>query len=400
MPTDTRTARTWAEVNLGRVAGNVRAIERLTGGDVVMAVVKADAYGHGAVRIARTCAQAGVTHFGVAALDEAVVLRQAGIAGDIHLLSPFLPHEADALIRTDVIPMISSIGQWNAFARAAVPAPLPARCFLKVDTGMGRSGCSPDEARALWHKAMGAVTNLRVVGIATHLSSADEPDAAPSRIQTDAFSAFLRTLGPLDRAGGDGRGGQGVWLSWANSPAALRFGRDSPLPPGTRGVLIRAGLLLYGIEPFRGALFGQDIEPILSWKARVTLLRALPAGATIGYNRTHTLARASRVATLAVGYGDGFPRRLSDRGHVLLHGRLCPLLGRVSMDQCQVDVTEVPGVALGDVATLLGTDGAASQTAFDLAEQIDTTPHEPTCALSQRVPRIYRCAQSTKGKSR
>ena len=385
---DTRRARTWAEVDLAQAERNAVTLRRLVGPAEVMAVVKADAYGHGAASLAGAFARAGITRFGVASLAEALALRQAGVGHDIHVLSPFLPEEADALVRADVIPMVSSGDQWWSLVRAARDAPLPARCFLKVDTGMGRSGCLPDEARALWATAREA-PQVRVTGIATHFSSADEPDPAPSEAQAKAFHAFLRSLDGLSEPQEDGRGEHGVWLSSANSPATLRF----PLGetgPGVRGVLVRAGLLLYGIEPFRGALDGTGLEPVLSWKARVTLLRDLPAGATVGYGRTHTLARPSRVATLAAGYADGLSRRLSNNGDVvLLRGRRLPLLGRVSMDQCQVDVTDAPEVEVGDIATLIGTDGGETQTVLDLAERIDTTPHEPTCALSNRVARIY-----------
>ncbi len=374
-------------MDLGRAGRNAGALRRHAPRAEHMAALTAHAYGHGAAPEARECARAGVTPFGAATVAEAEALREEGISGDIYTLSPFLPHEAQSIVRADVIPMVSSREQWDALAAAAAGAPLPARCFLKVDTGMGRSGCLPEEAQVLWGLAARG-GNVRITGIATHFSSADESDLAPSEAQAAVFSAFVRTLGPLDAAGEDGRGGRGVWLSWANSPAALRL-PPPEVPPGARGVLVRAGLLLYGIEPFRRALGGADFQPVLSWKARVTLLRDLPPGATVGYGRTHTLGRASRIATLAAGYADGLSRRLSNRGHVLLHGRRLPLVGRVSMDQCQVDVTDAPDVALGDAAILLGADGALAQTVLDLAEQMDTTPHEPTCALSRRVPRLY-----------
>jgi alanine racemase len=301
-------------------------------------------------------------------------------------------------VRADVIPMVSSRAQWDALAAAAAGAPLPARAFLKVDTGMGRSGCLPDEATVLWNLAARPPRgNVHFTGIATHFSSAEEPDPAPTEAQLHRFHAFLRSLGRLDAGGGgdDGRGGrQGLWLSWANSPAVFRFPAP-PVPPlpGVRGYLARAGLALYGVEPFPGA-FAQDdgtVKPALSWHARVTLLRDLPAGATVGYGRTFTLARPSRIATLAVGYADGLSRRLSNRGHVLLGGGArCPIVGRISMDQCQVDVTDAPTpVQLGNVATLIGSVGAASQRVVDLAALLDTTPHEPLCAISHRVARRY-----------
>lgn len=402
---DPRTARTWAEVDLNRLEGNARALlARFAppgSGDGVMAVVKADAYGHGAARVAAACQSVGVAHFGVATLAEAVALRQAGVRGDLHVLSPLLPWEMDGAVRADVVPMVSSPEQLDALATAGAAAPLPARCFLKVDTGMGRSGALPDDARALWRRAREAAETVRVVGLATHFSSADETDAAgraATAAQSTRFAEFLARL--AEEEGGedapdDGRGGRGLWLSLENSPAALSAGlrAGSSAFPFARGHLVRAGLLLYGIEPYRGALADAppELDAVLSWRARITLVKELPAGATVGYGRTHTLERPSRIATVAAGYADGLPRRLGNAGHVLLRERPCPIVGRVSMDQCQVDVTDLgpPAVEPGEVVTLIGTDGAASQSVLDIAERVGTTPHEPPCALTARVPRLY-----------
>jgi alanine racemase len=162
------------------------------------------------------------------------------------------------------------------------------------------------------------------------------------------------------------------------------------VPGGARGFLMRGGLLTYGIEPFRGAFDGIALRPILSWRARVTLIRDFEAAATIGYGQTYTVHRPSRIATIAVGYADGLSRRLSNLGEMLIRGRRCPIVGRVSMDQCQVDVTAISDeIAVGDVATIVGVDRNAGISVLSLAHQIGTTPHEPTSAISARVPRIY-----------
>lgn len=399
-PFDARFARTWAEVDLSALTNNVRVLKRRAAqvgrngasGDV-MAVVKADAYGHGAVPIAKTCAAAGIGRFAVAAVSEALELRRAGVDGEIYLLSAFLPEEATAIIRADVIPFVSCREQADSLADAAQKAPFPARAFLTVDTGMGREGCLPEDARALWQSVAG-YSALRFSGICTHFSSADEDEwEAPTAAQTSEFFAFLVSLGPnaLKNAD-DGRGGSGVYLSLCNSPGALRLPSLAPLPTGTRGILHRVGASLYGIAPYPAAQESDiGLRPVLSWKARIVLVRDFPAGATLGYGRTNTLTRPSRIATVAAGYADGVPRALSNTGHVLYQGRRFPIVGRISMDQFQIDLTDAPTPPrLGDIITLLGSDNSVSQTAFDLAAQLQTTPHAPTCAITKRVPRVYR----------
>lgn len=384
--------RTWAEIDLAAIAGNVRAIERLAGPDgVVMAVVKADGYGHGAIPVARACATAGVTHFAVAVVSEAIELRAAGISGDIYVLSPFLPGEALDIVRTDLIPMLSTVEQLEALAKASERAPFPARAFLIVDTGMGREGCLPEEAREVW-RAASSLPSIRLTGIATHFSCADDPAAdAVTEAQTDAFYRFITSLGPDELTlAEDGRGGQGLWLSLANSPGTLRLS-SLPLPSGARGYLYRPGAILYGIEPYQNAFVGTGLQPAMTWKTQVALVRHLPEGFPIGYGRTYTLTRPSRIATLTVGYADGLPRRLSNLGYVLIQGQRFPLVGRISMDQCQIDVTDaVTPIQTGDTATLIGTDGSETQTILDIAEAIQTTSHEPACGLTRRVIRRYR----------
>jgi alanine racemase len=390
------TARTWAEIDLGRIARNARAIQAYLANDAfALAVVKADAYGHGADRVARECLRAGIGHFGVASVAEAQELREAGVhpgSGDIYLLSPFLPDEAAAVVTADLIPMVSSPEQMEALLRVAHRARRPTRCFLKLDTGMGRSGGLASDIRRLWDMvAAGPDRNLRITGIATHFSSADEIDEAgdaATEAQIGAFREFVQSIDGLP-----GVTGGGIWLSLANSPGALRFPRIDLPTEGVRGVLVRTGLLLYGIEPFRRAFSTAalpKLEPVLTWKARLSLLRDLPAGATVGYGRTHTLTRPSRIATVAAGYADGLPRRLSNCGSVLVQGRRFPIVGRISMDQCQIDITEAPAsISLGDVAIIIGEDAGERQTVLDIAETIDTTPHEPTCAITRRVIRHY-----------
>lgn len=365
-------ARTWADVSLGALARNFRRLrERVPDGDAVAAVVKADGYGHGLVPVARVCAAAGARHFATATLDEAIALRRSGIPHAILVLAPLLPEEAEPAARHDIVPFVSSRLFLDALAEVARHAPLPLSCFLAVDTGMGREGLDQDEAVALFRAMPDGVA---VAGIATHFSSADD-DPDHTRAQSDAFDRVLARMGSA---------ADGLWRSVANSPGMLR----APRPAGGP-VLWRPGALLYGISPYPGAADLAGTLPALAWRARVTLVREHPAGAAIGYGRTAVLERPSRIATLAAGYADGLSRRLSNRGEVLIHGHRCPLIGRVSMDQCQADVTDAPPVAIGDVATLLGPDGGDAIPAEEMAGWIGTTVHEPTTVLTGRVARRY-----------
>lgn len=397
---DPRMVRTWADIDLADLAVNVRAIRAAfapaDSPDDIMAIVKADAYGHGAVAISRVCAASGIAHFGVATVEEALTLRKSGVRDNIYLLSAFVPEEAEAIVRGDIVPLLSSHEHFQALADAAKHAPLPARAFMVLDTGMGREGMLPEAARALWNEAR-THSSVRLTGITSHLASADEcePDGIDAtRAQSKRFAAFVESVAHTFPDTDDGRGNPGVWLSLCNSPGTIRRNEWLPTPddlPGVRGILNRAGLLLYGIEPHADAFMElSEVKQILTWRARVTLVRDLPEGVTIGYGRTHTLSRPSRIATVAVGYADGFPRRLSNRGTVLLRGQHLPIVGRVSMDQLQVDVTDaqVP-VTVGEMVTLLGTSNGESITTLSFADSIEATAHEPTCNLTNRVPRLY-----------
>jgi alanine racemase len=363
--------RTWAEVSLTTIACNARALQRRAGEDVfVVGVVKANAYGHGLVPVARAVADAGLPWLAVATVDEARSLRDAGLTLPLLVLAPLLDEEAAVCAALSLTPLVSS----RSFFAAGQRLSQPPRCALALDTGMGREGLCPDEAAALLDEAVPGT----IVGVATHYSSADEDDVAPTDSQTARFAEFVAAHRMALR---------GCWLSLANSPGLLR----ASLPETLRAwpIQCRPGALLYGIEPYAGALDGTDLAPALIWKARLTLVRSLPAGATIGYGRTHSLTRPSRIATLAVGYADGLSRHLSNRGFVLIRGTRCPIVGRISMDQCQVDVTEAPEAVAGDTAVLLGKEGGHELTALEMARGANTTSHEPTTLLSARVTRHY-----------
>ncbi len=367
--------RVWAEVDAAALAHNIALLKRRFGPARIMAVVKADAYGHGASLVAPLCAEFGLTDFGVATPAEGASLRPL-LPPDavIYLLGPALPSEAPAIVFHRLTLLLSSLQMGRALSSAAQSQNVTISAHLDLDTGIGRAGVQISDAHALL-AALDALPNLQITGLATHFADADD-NPADAQLQHTLFLDFLRSLGPRAET---------LLLHAANSPAALN------LPPSARHALLRPGLLLYGIEPTLGAFADRDLplKPVLSLKTRVTLCRFLPAGATISYGRTYTVPPGGGVyATLGVGYGDGYPRGLSNLGAVLLHGQRAPLCGRVCMDQIVADVSHIPSVQADDIATLIGTDGGGTLTAGDLAALIQTTPHAITTGLTARVPRL------------
>ncbi len=368
-------ARAWAEIDWKALVHNGALLRRRFGPARVMAVVKADAYGHGLSLIAPPCAQQGLRDFGIATPAEGAALR-ALLPSDaaIYLLGPAFPEEAPAIVFHRLTPLLSSLEMGQALSAAACDLGLTAEAHLDVDTGIGRAGVPPSEAAAIL-AALNRLPNLIITGLATHFASADE-DPVDAQAQHELFAGFLTQLG--ERA-------DCLLIHAANSPAVLN------LSPAARHGLIRPGLLLYGIEPQPGLFTETDarFRPVLSLKTRVTLCRTLPGGATVSYGRTYTVPPGGGVyATLGIGYGDGYPRRLGNGGFVLIHGRKAPICGRVCMDQTVVDVSHISGVRAGNIATLIGTDGGETITAGDLAAEIGTTPHEITTCLTSRIPRL------------
>src|SRR5579871_3921625 len=337
--------RAWAEVDLAALRANVTALRASLGPSApLLAVVKADAYGHGMIPVAQTAIAVGVAWLGVATTAEGAALRAAGIDASIVLLCAPPPGETQALLEHRLIPTIGNHAQIEALAEAAriVGRSERAEIHLDLDTGMGRSGALPAEAVGLWQASLAA--GLRVTGLTTHFADADGEEEGFSRAQETAFRAARAAL--------EQAGACFDHIHLSCSAALLRFGVAG-------GNLVRPGLLLYGMSPLRTTLPTQTlpITPVLTLKACVATVRKLPAGHPISYGVTHRLTRPSRVATVLIGYGDGYPRRLSNRGSVLLHGKRAPILGRVCMDQMIVDVTDIPAAAPGDAAVCIGAQG-------------------------------------------
>lgn len=366
--------RCWAEVDLAALCHNA-AVARQRCGTSLMAVVKANAYGHGAIEVARAL-QPTAAFFGVANVHEACELRAAGVETPILLLSPCLPEEMPVAIAAGLHICVSSVPEAVAVDRTAASLGCTALVHAVVDTGMGRMGFTPEAWTDDALRALLALPHLYWEGIASHLASADEDADFTHRQIADfhAAEAKARTLGFRPRC-----------VHVANSAGLLGFDDGGH----ALGTLARPGLMLYGIAPL--ADYQSLLKPVLAWKTRVALVRRLPADHGVSYGRTYVTPSPTVVATLACGYADGYPRQISNRGGaVLIGGKRCPLLGRVTMDQMMVDVSALPEVPeTGAEAVLLGSQGEASISATELAAQAGTIPWHILTGIGPRVERVY-----------
>ena len=366
---------THAEIDLSAVSANVSLACRLAGRDTqVMAVVKADAYGHGAVPVSKAALEAGATWLGVAVPEEAVPLRAAGITSRILVLGPIAPDQADLVVALDLDQTVSDPSLAEAVDRVARARGRVISLHLKVDTGMHRVGIRPQQVQSVAER-IAALRSVRLVGLMTHLAAAEAEDPGFAREQLARFAEAERGLAA---------GGVRVSVRHAANSAALIF------LPEARLDLVRPGIMLYGCHP-RGRQ--QHIEPLLTPALRlrtvISHIQQVARGDSVSYGRTFVAPRDLCVATLPVGYADGYGRLLSNQGHVLIRGLRVPIVGRVCMDMTMVDVTGVPDVRVGDEVVLIGRQGAEEITADDVAELQGTISYEVLCRIGPRVPRIY-----------
>lgn len=369
---------TCAEIDLDALAGNFREVRRVAGEGVgVMCVVKADAYGHGARECAVRLEREGADWFAVALPEEGVALRVAGVVKPILCLEGFWAGQAELCVREWLTPIIFRLDAAEQFDRAARAAGIVADVHVKIDTGLNRLGVRAD-ASAEFAARLREFKHLRVGGLLTHFASADELEADEfTREQSARFVSAVESF----RAAGHEPAIEHL------SNSAATFARAAP-----SARMVRPGGALYGLwrDVLRPQTSPPALRPVMSWRTRITLLKRVPVGETLGYGRTHALARDSLIATLPVGYADGFPRALSNRGRVLVRGHFAPVVGRVSMDLTIIDVTDVPGVECDDAVTLIGADGNQAITAEECARTAGTISYEITCGVGARVPRKYK----------
>jgi len=364
----------WGEVDLGALRANTRVLAARARPAALLAVVKADAYGHGALPVARAALDAGATWLGVALVAEGAALREAGIEAPILLLSEPAPAAAGAVVAHRLTPVVYTPAAIEALAKAVVEAgggALPVH--LKVDTGMHRVGCTVGEALGLVD-TIGARPELVLEGICTHLAVADEPGHAYT---TDQVASFDALLADLDRAGT-----RPPLVHAANSAGLLAS-------PTAHYDLVRVGIGLYGVPPSEALADHAELQPVLSLHARVAHVKDLPAGSRVSYGLRYELDRAARIVTIPVGYADGVPRNLGlVGGEVLVRGRRFPVAGAVTMDQLMVDVGDLP-VEPGEDVVLLGRQGDEEITAGEWAGRLGTIAYEIVTGIGPRVPRQY-----------
>jgi alanine racemase len=368
---------TWAQIDLEALASNYRVVKDRVGASVkIMAVVKADAYGHGAVQCSRRLAAEGADWFGVALPEEGRQLRVAGIDKPILCLAGFWGEQAELCLQHQLVPVVYRIDMLEAFDRAARERNVVADVHLKIDTGMGRLGVRFDELGEFAH-SLARFRNLRFDGLMTHFAAADEPSCGP--LTSDQIERFNNAVAVLKELGLNP-----TYRHLANSAGIFA-------QPESHGNMVRPGGVLYGL--WRDILAPADREvnlhPIMSVHSRITLVKWVPAGETVGYGCTFEASRKTLVATVPLGYDDGYMRALSNRGHAIIRGTFATVIGRISMDLTLIDVTNVPDVAVNDDVILLGQHGNLSVTAEDIGKTAGTLSYEVTCGIGPRVPRIY-----------
>ncbi|GAB6171353.1 alanine racemase [Paradesulfitobacterium aromaticivorans] len=361
----------WAEVDLGALKRNYARIQSYTQSEL-MPIVKADAYGHGAIPVVRALKELGAKRFGVALLEEALEIKQEFPDLELMVIGASPEEHSDTIVRENIIPGIFRLSQAQALSKAGVEQGKTARLHVKVDTGMGRIGVRPDEWKEILKIA--ELPNVMVEGVYTHFATADHADLTFARKQLEFFQQVIDKL--------ERKGLQIPFKHAANSAAILHF-------PEAHFNLVRPGIILYGLPPSQHVGKDSGLEPVMSWKARVTHVKTIEAGETVSYGRTFRAAYQTRVATIPVGYADGLRRALSNCGEALVRGERSTIIGRVCMDQTMLEVTKIPGVEVGDVVTLLGQDGQEQIDATEMAEWLNTINYEIVCDLSKRVPREY-----------
>ena len=364
---------TVAEIDLQALAFNYQQIKKqIPTGVSILAVVKADAYGHGAGPVSLKLESIGADYLGVAIPEEGMTLRKEGVNAPILILGGIFQEDAEAILRYSLTPVVFDIDSLRRLSKAAKKKRKKARVHLKVDTGMGRLGV-PFHLFSAFLKETQKFSDIEIEGLLSHFSMTDEEESYTS----SQWEKFQQAISLAKEMGVSSR-----YIHIANSATSTVF-------PEYLGNLIRPGIMLYGSYPSSTFEKRIKLKPVLTLKTRIHFLKSVPAGSRISYGGTFVTRRESRIATLPIGYADGYSTRLSNQGEVLIRGKRAPVVGKVCMDLIMADVTNVPGVSKGDEVILIGRQGREQITADEIAKKIGSIPYEVLCLIGKRVPRIY-----------
>lgn len=377
LPSPRMPFRSWVEVSRSQIAANFNAIRNLVGPGVeVMPVVKADAYRHGAIEVSRTLESEGTRWLAVSNTDEGVSLRDGGIKARILVMADFLPFTREAAVVHKLTPVIHSLDDIGEFDRLAAAHSQSCRYHLKIDTGLGRLGVRSDVSAII--EAVRAARHVELEGLMTHFASAANYQSPQTDDQLRKFNEVIEAL-----------------ASAGIHPKLIHSSSTNPIAYARRQAwqsMIRPGHSIYGyVSPARGHAPESvlEVKPALTWRATILSIKEFPAGCLIGYGGMFRTAQPTRVAVLAAGYADGIPHRLGNRGSVIVNGKLCPIIGAVSMDLTTVDVTQAPETHVGDAVTLLGTEGDVTVDAQQIAKWAGTISYSVLCGIHARVRRLY-----------
>ena len=367
----------WAEINLSNLDYNIKNIMKKAEGRDIIGVIKSDGYGHGSVACAQVLRENGCKTFAVATLQEVITLREAGATEEIICLGLTPDMYADIIVKYDITAVTMSESNVKAISDEAVKAGKTVNVLIAVDTGMGRIGYQAEEVdlAAKEIAAMQKMPGIKVKGIFSHMSSADCIDKAYAAFQEMRFNNFYEGL--------KARGVEIGFRTFANSASIMEI-------PSVYHNAVRPGIILYGCYPSDEMRREElDIKPVMSIKANIVHLKEVGPGFSVGYGRRYVSQKPAKIATIALGYADGYPRPYSSQAKVIVNGVLCPIAGNICMDQCMIDVTNVPDVKVGDEVIVMGSDGVNSVTADDIAHATGTINYEITCAFGQRLPKVY-----------
>ena len=371
---------TWVEIDLTALDHNIKEIKRVIGTSEIIGVVKADSYGHGSVRCAKVLRENGVTHFAVATIEEALVLREAGFNENILLLG-FVPEDCtDIIIEHNLTIVVGGLERAKKRSEIAVERGAIIDCFIAIDSGMGRIGYRIEtplekEFARTEIEEMGELEGLRINGMVSHFATSDEADSTYTNKQLSLFNDFYEELA--------GCGINIPMLSIANSAAIMDY-------PKTHFDAVRPGIIMYGCYPSEEVDKTRlDLKPVMSVKAYIIHIKKVPAGTSISYGRKFITERESKIATISIGYADGYSRALTGKVEVLVNGYRVPVVGSICMDQCMIDVTDVPGVLKGDEVVIMGRSGEEEVSAEELAGKLGTINYEILCDFGMRLHKIY-----------